>query len=206
MGKRTHRWTPPHVDQATYYDNPRRRSPFEVEPGSSAACRWQGCVQPFPDADLPLCNLHLRIVDEHLTAKREAQALTEAAVIEKVEAGIKLEPQDRPPGYVYYAKIDGLIKIGYAKSVRVRMGQYPPTTILMAVEPGTKKTEYARHKHFAEHLAIGREWFRDVPELRAWIATLLMEYGSVERHTHSWHEPTPRPEPVASKRIRNRRY
>jgi len=203
MGKRTHRWTPPHLTPAD--PSPERpRGLFTVPPGSPEACRWRGCSNIIRHETLPLCSAHIRLVDERLQAERDSKAATEASIIQKIEDGIRLEPDEKAPGHIYYAQIDGLIKIGYAKSVRARMRQYPPTTKLLAVEPGTRKTEYARHMHFAEHLAQGREWFRDVPELRTWINTLVTEYGPADRFAHVWgrYEAPP---VVGGKRITNRR-
>jgi hypothetical protein len=195
------RWHPPHNDVTdTPVSTARQRAGGQF--GSVfAKCVWPGCKDyEEPNYQLKLCGGHLlhvrskaRAYDDETdalherfiaetTAKREATA-------EKIDAGIRVTKGDRIPGWVYYLQVDDTIKIGYARDVPSRMRAYPPSAKLLAVEPGTPKLERQRHDHFNAYLAHGREWFLDRPELRAWIATLITEYGKPTAHEYRYTTP-----------------
>lgn len=207
MGKRTHRWNPPHVDRTPATRDPR--SIFGNPEG--LMCIWPECLQQAtPWLRFRMCEEHGReihgMVARHddppmvreVLEKRQ-QTIDENA--RKINAGERVDATNRllVPGWVYYALIDGLIKIGYARSVPDRMRQYPPTAQLLAAEPGTLQLERARHQHFGHTLAKGREWFTDTPDLRDWIDTVISEYGTVDDLKPRWGREEKRPT-VASKR------
>lgn len=207
MGKRTHRWVVPHAE-------PAKQSPSKGM-GSDQRCVWPEC-DGYVDArwNIHLCYEHVNHVRnvfddyERETKERDNKYIAEREAVisentRKINAGEKVDAtrRDLVPGWVYYALIDGLIKIGFAKSVQARMRQYPPTAKLLAVEPGTLQTERSRHQYFGKHLAKGREWFTDTPELRAWIDTVIAEYGTADDLKHRWGREEKRPV-VAGKRQR----
>lgn len=198
MAQRRPRWQPPHTD-------PRDR--LEPKPDPERLCRWRGCPNfhsPFTGIDVPLCRTHIGLVlaaaDRAETEKRQQREALEA----KIEAGVRLSEHETAPGWIYYIRTDDTIKIGYAANVSRRMRSYPPTAELMAVEPGTRKLEAARHDHFHAYLAHGREWFRDVTEIREWIDTLVTEYGKPDDMAYRY--TTPRPDPVVAGKHINRRW
>jgi hypothetical protein len=80
-------------------------------------------------------------------------------------------------GWVYYARIGEHIKIGYARDVKKRMADYPPETVVLAVEPGDKQLERDRHKEFTHSLMHGREWFRESYPIRQHIEKLREIHG-----------------------------
>ena len=80
-------------------------------------------------------------------------------------------------GSVYYLRVGSYIKIGWASDLAKRMRSYPPDSILLAVEPGTRKDEQRRHKMFAVHRTHGREWYAMVPSLMHHIAMVTSEHG-----------------------------
>ena len=45
------------------------------------------------------------------------------------------------------------------------MKQYPPNSTLLAVHPGTMRTERQMHSMFFNSIAKGKEWFTITPEL-----------------------------------------
>ncbi|MFC8732167.1 GIY-YIG nuclease family protein [Luteimicrobium sp. NPDC057192] len=177
-------------------------------------CAWFGCQRtPDPRLDIPMCMAHAVIAaqslsryetaqDDRTQARVTADAEALATATAKVEAGVRLDPDESVPGWVYYLRIDDTVKIGYARDVRRRMSDYPPTAVLLAVEPGTRNTEAARHEHFRAHLAHGREWFTPNSELDEWIATLCAEYGDPARHAYQYTQPNR--QVVAGKRARRR--
>lgn len=223
MGKRTHRWTPPphNADGA----RPAVRTLEETSypfggsvPEGTEHCIWPNCRDyVFYEERAKFCWTHNRYVrsllaeyDEVRDEKMRKQIVEikgeYAELTRRIEAGERIEdPHNQRflPGWVYYLELDGLIKIGFSKDVKKRMRQYAPTAKLLAAEPGTLNVERERHQHFAAYLARGREWFRDVPELRDWITTLRTEYGTVDAMAHKWTGPD-RPPVVAGKR-HNRR-
>lgn len=76
---------------------------------------------------------------------------------------------------VYYIRRSALIKIGTTVNPRGRFTDLMPDEIL-AVEPGGRELETARHGQFS-HLQVTGEHFRDTPELRAHIAGIVAMYG-----------------------------
>lgn len=56
------------------------------------------------------------------------------------------------PGFVYYIRMDDLIKIGYATNIANRMRAYPPSAELLAAHPGTEKLEREIHLEFKTSL------------------------------------------------------
>lgn len=69
---------------------------------------------------------------------------------------------------VYFARRGDRIKIGFSVDPRERLRKMHID--ILATVPGDKPTEQAFHKLF-HHAALGREWFRPVPELLALIAS-----------------------------------
>lgn len=80
-------------------------------------------------------------------------------------------------GFVYYMRMNGQIKIGFATDVTKRMRAYPPETELLAVEPGDMSVERDRHVEFRGELVRGREWFRETARLSRLIESLRATHG-----------------------------
>lgn len=198
---RGRRWKPPHPDREQQAVARTERRHFEDESRvrdakPRHACTWRGCTE-MADAslDIPLCISHAfnahtayqAILDAKAARKAEIEeerhqnriARKEALAVStaKLDAGLPLEPSDPEPGWIYYLRNDGIIKIGYTADIFRRTQSYPPNAQLLAVEPGTKKLERARHSLFHAHLAWGREWFHEAPELTAWIASVVEKFG-----------------------------
>lgn len=70
---------------------------------------------------------------------------------------------------VYFAQRGRRIKIGISRNPIARCSGLQAR--LLATIPGDARTEAAMHLAFG-HLAVGGEWFRDAPELRALIARI----------------------------------
>lgn len=92
-------------------------------------------------------------------------------------------------GFVYYLRIADHIKIGYTADVRRRMRAYPPSAILLAVEPGSLELESERHRHFSAYRDAGREWFRPSEEMDAHIAALCERHGDPRRYAYRYTTP-----------------
>lgn len=92
----------------------------------------------------------------------------------------------RKPGFVYYIRIDGLIKIGYTVDIRERTRAYPPTSELLAAHPGTTELEQQMHRQFAAFRERGREWFRPAPEVMEHIDEVREKFGDVSNLAHKY--------------------
>lgn len=217
MGKAT-RWKPPHPAKTigTPADVHRSIEQGMRERDATPAnfCTWRDCqYSPAPELQgLPICIHHARLVTQRVTKIDGEHATNAAAEIvetrERIEAdidnGIRINRDLGVPGWIYYIQVDDTIKIGYAKNVANRMRAYPPSAKLLAVEPGTKKLEAARHGHFHYCLAHGREWFRIEGDLTTWIEELRAEYGAPDHMAYTYRTPEDkRGRPVP--RLRNNR-
>lgn len=192
------RWRPPHPDPVKPAPTPSTQRRRAEATNSFIRCEWRGCEQDRTILyhDSPLCMIHTQIMqrvflatEQRISQRGKEREQELAASAEKIEAGERLTSRDPVPGHVYYIRIDGLIKIGYTSNVWKRMQAYPPNAELLALEPGTKKTETDRHAHFRDKLARGREWFGDCSEIRDWITTLREEYGDPSDKAYRYSEP-----------------
>lgn len=87
--------------------------------------------------------------------------------------------QPRGTSYVYYVRIGEHIKIGYTANVKARLSALRvPLDQLLALEPGGRDEEQARHAQFAS-LRVSRRWenFQPGVELTDHITRLREEYG-----------------------------
>ena len=99
-------------------------------------------------------------------------------------------------GTVYYLRVGGYIKIGFASDLTKRMRSYAPDTVLLATEPGTKQDEQRRHRQFSAHRTHGREWYAMTPSLMRHIDQVIAEHGapvSVAFSAQPVKIPEPRP-------------
>lgn len=74
---------------------------------------------------------------------------------------------------VYFAQRDGLIKIGWSKSVPYRMISLRAK--LIGAEPGERAREASLHKRFS-HLRVHGEWFNPGEDLLEYIQTEAQEH------------------------------
>ena len=82
-----------------------------------------------------------------------------------------------PGAIVYYIRRGRLIKIGTTRDPVQRFADLMPDEIL-AIEPGGAGLEHARHHQFAHlHSGLGKEHFRDEPDLLGHIRSVRALYG-----------------------------
>lgn len=96
------------------------------------------------------------------------------------------EIADAIPGFIYYLQVGEHLKIGYTTDLQRRVREYPPTARLLARHHGTPDDEKELHARFAAFRTSGREWYLDVPEIRAHIGEVneqhpLHDSRTVER-------------------------
>lgn len=108
----------------------------------------------------------------------------------KTEIVSRMREKSPAEGFVYYIRINEQIKIGYAADVTARMRHYPPGSELLAVEPGDRATELARHREFAPYLLRGREWFEPSRRVMAQVETVRTKHGDPAALAYKFTEKT----------------
>lgn len=140
----------------------------KIAAGLSETLAWNGLTSQLTDLE------RIRLTREN-DAKKTAK---------RIKAGSDEE------GFVYYMRMNGRIKIGHTGNVEKRSRSYPPGSELLAVEPGSRKTERTRHQEFAASLAEGREWFTETPRLTAHMAAIAERHGNPAALLHQFTKAT----------------
>lgn len=198
-----------------FWEKPRDR--LNVQTPNVYTCAWPGCEEPMVyqlQKDIGpvqsrygvLCDIHgvdvaIAVVQHQRDSRRMeeffAQQSTERAIRadewrreeERYEAEKAALRQGRD-GFVYYLRVGERIKVGYSADVKRRMRQYPPTSQLLAVEPGDLALERSRHQQFAGSRADGREWFHPTVDLLEHVEQLVTEHGEPKRFAHHFRKNT----------------
>lgn len=97
----------------------------------------------------------------------QQQAIETTAAREQREAEhrAKVAEFNRAQGWIYYLRLDGMIKIGWTSNLPQRLQSYPPHYELIFDHPGTRADERDLHRSFRPSLASGREWYHPTPEI-----------------------------------------
>lgn len=125
-----------------------------------------GCIAPgcagnlVLDAPIPLCEKCLRLAFAHVVLTND---------LEVAPTGSSRRGPTRA-GWVYFAMIGNLLKIGFTTRPEQRMAAISATELLH-LEPGTLQDERRFHAKFA-HLRAYGEIFRAEPELLSCIQEL----------------------------------
>lgn len=153
---------------------------------SEASTSWSSCTVvtdsgAFCDAPIPpgapisACKRHLVsafLYCENLIIEANAERVFGLSAAALAEERALRERELRRPAVVYYARIDGCIKIGTTIDLDSRMNALAPECLL-ATEAGSYDLEKARHRQFAKSKAPrGREYFHPTEDLMAHILTL----------------------------------
>lgn len=172
---------------------------------SRARCVWPKCAAPIRDwPQLHLCNAHVRVVVDNASP-----VLPDIPVISAVKEPAPEPPKRKTPprdGSIYYVQVGAHIKLGWTSDLTGRMRQYPPNSVLLAVEPGTRADETRLHKKFAVWRSHGREWYPLVPVLLDHIKRVVAEHGEPETVNFGAKPvevPTPRPRQFVAARSRS---
>lgn len=81
--------------------------------------------------------------------------------------------------FVYYLRLEGRVKIGTTRNLKVRMRDLPWDTVEL-LEVGDAYEEHERHLQFA-HLRIQGEWFKAEKELLKFITARRLELQELQR-------------------------
>lgn len=185
---------------------------------SARECVWPECYGKKAMWGVPLCEDHaMDVFDQvilnnpmgYLEARqngaKEAENLQETLRKEDQERQAqKLRASRTHPGWVYYIRIDGQIKIGWTRNVENRTRAYPPSSVLLATHPGTTYLERQMHKKFAHLKAKGREWFLDDPSLEDHIAKVRADFPDQQQKAYQFRDArgTSKAQPVRPRSYR----
>jgi hypothetical protein len=159
----------------------RRAKPSSVpfggwkDPERYRRCVWPLCPEEASNRyELVLCQRHIlyiwSVVERDL---RESSYSVDDYEHDAQESRRQSElPSPAFAGVIYFLKIGPYIKIGHTKNLHRRLRAYPPQTQVLASHPGSRDDEQELHRQFAAFRESGREWYMDVPEIRAHIASL----------------------------------
>ena len=143
---------------------------------------------------LPLCLDHLAVAAKQATWQRNDPLLVSAVavVIERQQERERTAAEKakatrlaRTNGFIYYVRLNGLIKVGWSRDVRQRINSYGPQVEVLVVHPGTRDDETNLHRQLKPARAVGREWYEDGPILADFIAKALEQHGpppKIETH------------------------
>lgn len=133
-----------------------------------SSCVWGDCPKPRTTdyQPLPLCDAHVTVVTTTV-ARVNAQASAQSVAARERRGGA---------GSIYYLQVGEHVKIGHSTDLPKRLATYPPTSVLLAVQPGTMRDEHDLHRRFAPWRAGDREWYQPTPEILDHIATVAARY------------------------------
>lgn len=138
-------------------------------------------------APFPICERHVIAAYKYAARLIGAQHVVELPVQQRGSAGgagngpgkkrlthtgTKGFSMNGWPSVVYYARIGDHIKIGHTKNLAERMKWYPPSTVILALEPGDVIVERSRQWKFDHLLDAREEWFRPGEDLMRHIELL----------------------------------
>jgi hypothetical protein len=130
--------------------------------------------QTLPDAPFPICLKHASEVYGYIRGRlavvagtKETMLEATAGLLDSAATGRAERAEFKPDriGRVYYVQVGHLVKIGFTERLATRMNAYPPTSRLLASEPGDADLEAARLGQFRHLLSERREWFRTGSDL-----------------------------------------
>lgn len=164
------------------------RRVIESEGSIADVCIFPGCSNYLASTpQTKLCSTHLAIIVRHSTSDPAVQRIMYdmRRYDEDTERRLSRQPTPEPEttGTVYFIRVGSYIKIGWTADLTKRMRQYPPDTILLAAQPGTRKDEHRLHKRFAVHRSHGREWYPLVPAILEHVEAVKREHGEPEQPT-----------------------
>lgn len=144
---------------------------------SDSRCVWTLCTilvpNRFRDENMNLCRDHALLVWS--IVNEQINDSTSTFMDQHPDDDVRppsepVDPSEIPPGFIYYIRTGGRIKIGHTHSPWRRLSQYPPDVEVLYVERGNRTAERAEHQQLRAYLADGREWFQDRPEVTDYIA------------------------------------
>lgn len=161
---------------------------------------------------LPLCLDHLFVAQRQAAtvADEDAEVAVDAlarvienrqAKIDAVEEAKKRRHLASTDGDIYFVRLNGLIKVGWSRTVYERLRAYGPDVEVLCIYPATRNDETCLHRQLTPVRARGREWYEDGPIVQHFIKQAIETHGSPMVYD-LWTRPK---DVVATKRTRRRR-
>lgn len=146
-------------------------------------CKWLGCKTECVD-EIELCDYHFSIIGQTYVHRR---TIFGADAIRERNEPIKLAAEEREQrmaewsrsrSVVYYVRLGDHVKIGYTINLPERVSQLRvERDALLAVEPGWREQEHARHGEFAAERQGRRENFNPSRRLLAHVEAVRHKFG-----------------------------
>lgn len=150
-----------------------------------------------PEKVLPLCLRH-----EVLVWQRVQLVKGETAVIEtnqellereaEAEAARKRRRMENLNGHIYFVRLNGLVKVGWSRSVHDRLRAYGPLADVLCIYPGSRMDETTLHRQLRPVLARGREWYEDCKIIADFAAKAVEQHGPPVTYDE-WTKPKTTP-------------
>lgn len=185
---------------------------WRTAPGQYRPCTVQYCGNQSSERyPVPFCQEHILYIWSLVEGDMRRQGITlekySQQQLEQAEQRVA-EMDAQRPGVIYYLEVGEYLKIGHTKNLYRRMREYPPNARLLASQAGSREEERALHHRFSAYCDSGREWYRDVPEIREHIAGVVAQEGKtgpgLERKRRS--DPGKTRPRLRTKTARNARY
>lgn len=134
-------------------------------------CALEGCYDDVSFFDVALCYNHVVAV---------AAMYSDDCV--EWNRNRRKEERSEQLGCLYFVRVGERIKVGWSRSPRSRLRQYPPGSEVLATQFNLLiAAEEAMHVRLTQWRDAGREWYRDCPEVRAAAAEIVAEHGKPEQ-------------------------
>lgn len=201
------------------FERARRQRNASINGGIDwSVCLVPGCGQDLRvrraerrdhETALPLCYTHLATAYLQSSLRRDDELMVDAVAlaaerkeakqksIDEVNRKARLAVQD---GHIYFVRLNGLIKVGWSRSVNGRIRDYGPDVEVLAVYPATRRDETNLHQQLTPARARGREWYEDGPIVAAFVAEAVKQHGPPV-WSDLWSKPK---QVVAGKRMRGK--
>lgn len=146
---------------------------------------------------LPLCIDHLAVAFTQANYQANNPLMVNAVTdhLERQQAKLdatyeadKEARKSRQDGDIYYLRLNGLIKVGWSRSIYQRFKAYGPDVEVLCHYPATRTDETNLHRQLRPYLAKGREWYEDC-QLIADLVTKAIEQHGPPTVTAAWTEP-----------------
>lgn len=185
------------------FERRRFRNERRADVRIAAQIDWQVCCIPGCDASssgtrafrprkvteaLPICRRHETIIHKQTQphwqevdylAMRER--LARQRVVEEIKAERKAdlahESHGAVQGQIYFVRINGLVKVGWASKLRSRLKSYGASAEILCHFPASRPDETLLHRQLRPYLAKGREWYQDCKLIEDVVAGYIKQYG-----------------------------
>lgn len=212
------RWLSPEEWEARQQQRDTERREREAKRRAdriAAALRWDICCIPgcgeelapeswmidlepsHPDERLPLCTRHEAVVWRQVQRRQgdESTILTvaqlrseQAARLAERDARDKADRMADTNGWIYYVRLNGLVKVGWTRDLPQRLKSYGASVEVLCHYLATRDDETTLHRQLTPYRAKGREWYTDCPLIADLVAKAIEQHGKPYIKA-TWTEP-----------------